>query len=119
MTALPTDPHHAGPRYYRGLADGTVLAEGISGKDAAPLEPRYDLRNHSPTGFAWGYSGSGPSQLALALLADALGDDDLALDFYQRFKDRFVARLPGGEAWGPVAAEEIRMDLAEMIAAMA
>lgn len=43
----------------------------------------------------------------------------MALYFYQHFKDRFVARLPGGEAWGPVAAEEIRMYLAEMIAATA
>jgi len=28
--------------------------------------PRSDLRNHSPNGFEWGYSGSGPAQLALA-----------------------------------------------------
>ena len=119
MTALPANANHDGPRYYRGFADGTVLAEGTGGADAAPLEPLHDLRNHSSTGFAWGYSGSGPSQLALALLADSLGDDDLALEFYQRFKDRFVARLPGGEAWGPVAVEEIRMVLAEMIAAKA
>jgi hypothetical protein len=34
------------------------------------------LRN-SPTGFGWGYGGSGPAQLALALLADSLGDNDL------------------------------------------
>lgn len=26
------------------------------------------VRNHSPTGFAWGYGGSGPAQLALAVL---------------------------------------------------
>lgn len=44
-----------------------------------PLEPRHDLRNHSPDGFEWGYSGSGPAQLALALAADVLGDDDRAV----------------------------------------
>ena len=38
------------------------------------LEPRLDLRNHSPTGFSWGYLGSGCAQLALALLVDVLGD---------------------------------------------
>jgi hypothetical protein len=26
------------------------------------------VRNHSPDGFSWGYAGSGPSQLALAVL---------------------------------------------------
>lgn len=51
MTALPTNPNHDGPRYSRGLADGTVVAEGIHGADAAPLVPQYDLRNHSPTSF--------------------------------------------------------------------
>ena len=34
------------------------------------LDPRFDLRNHSPDGFEWGYYGSGPAQLALALLCD-------------------------------------------------
>lgn len=63
---------------------GTVLA----------LPPRLDLRNHSPTGFAWGYGGSGPAQLALALLADATGNDELALKHYQCFKAQVVANLP-------------------------
>ena len=50
------------------------------------LHPRHDLRNHSPTGFEWSYSGSGPAQLALALAADVLGDDDYAQEIYQRLK---------------------------------
>lgn len=58
------------------------------------LDPRYDLRNHSPDGFAWGYGGSGPAQLALALLADATGDDELAQRHYQDFKFAVVARWP-------------------------
>jgi hypothetical protein len=36
----------------------------------SPLSLRTDLRNHSPSGHAWGYSGSGPAQLALDMLAD-------------------------------------------------
>jgi hypothetical protein len=36
------------------------------------LDPRLDLFNHSPTGFEYGYAGSGPAQLALAILADHL-----------------------------------------------
>jgi len=30
-----------------------------------PLPPRLDLFNHSPGGFEWGYSGSGPAQYLL------------------------------------------------------
>ena len=45
--------------------------------NGVPLDPRPDLRNHSPTGFEWGYGGSGPAELALALLADHFDDDEL------------------------------------------
>jgi hypothetical protein len=62
-----------------------VVHDSESGKTRG-LPPRYDLRNHSPDGFAWGYGGSGPSQLALAILADHFGDDEKALRSYQDFK---------------------------------
>lgn len=58
-----------------------------------PLHSRLDLYNHSPTGFEWGYHGSGPAQLALALLADATGDDNLAVGMHQLFKEEVVANL--------------------------
>ena len=58
------------------------------------LDPRLDLENKSPTGFAWGYPGSGPAQLALAILADHTGDDATALRFYQDFKQAFIATAP-------------------------
>jgi hypothetical protein len=57
------------------------------------LNPRFDLWNHSPTGFEWGYTGSGPAQLALALLADHLADDQEALEIYQSFKVAIVGGL--------------------------
>ena len=57
-----------------------------------PVSPRNDLRNHSPDGFEFGYGGSGPAQLALAILADALGDDERALNLYQQFKWDIVSR---------------------------
>jgi hypothetical protein len=59
-----------------------------------PLDFRLDLRNHSPTGFEWGYCGSGPAQLALAILADHLESGDAALEFYQRFKWEVIVGLP-------------------------
>ena len=62
--------------------------------NGTPLDPRLDLRNHSPTGFEWGYCGSGPAQLALAILADHCGDDRQAFDFHHRFKWAVVAEFP-------------------------
>lgn len=67
--------------------------------DDGPLSPRTDLVNHSPDGFAWGYGGSGPAQLALALLADATGDDQYAMDHYQWFKRRIVEGLDKDKTW--------------------
>jgi hypothetical protein len=64
-----------------------------------PLNPRLDLMNHSPTGFSWGYGGSGAAQLALALAAWVLEDDRLALDCYQGLKWKLVAQLPFSQPW--------------------
>ena len=58
-----------------------------------PLPWRLDLRNHSPTGLEWGYGGSGPAQLALAILADAVGDAG-ALAHSQAYKWDVIAGLP-------------------------
>lgn len=62
--------------------------------DGRKLNPRLDLRCHSPAEFEWGYGGSGPAQLALAILADHLGNDEEALNLYQRFKWAVIANLP-------------------------
>lgn len=56
---------------------------------------------HSPTGFGWGYGGSGPADLALNMLYDYLlrtkhkGARDLALDLHQSFKWGFIAQQTG------------------------
>jgi hypothetical protein len=69
-----------------------------------PLNPRHDLCNHSPDGFAWGYGGSGPAQLSLALLAD-LTDDETAQKYYQDFKWYFTSHLDQDECWTATAVE--------------
>jgi len=62
--------------------------------DGRPLRARLDLWSHSPAEFEWGYCGHGPAQLALAILADHLGNDEEALNLYQRFKWAVIAELP-------------------------
>ena len=62
--------------------------------DGRTLRFRRDLRCHSPAEFEWSYGGSGPAQLALAILADHLDNDQEALNLYQRFKWAVIAGLP-------------------------
>jgi hypothetical protein len=59
-----------------------------------PLPLRLDLWNHSQTGFEFGYGGSGPAQLALAILADCCGDE-IAVTYHQAFKWAVIARITG------------------------
>lgn len=60
------------------------------------IPERQDLVNHSPTGFCWGYGGSGPAQAALAILAHYFSDT-IALKYYQAFKFGVLSRLPMDE----------------------
>ena len=73
-----------------GWRSGYAVDVTVNGR---PLKPRFDLWNHSPTGFEWGYGGSGPAQLALALLADHLGNDQEAVAYHQHFKFAVIARV--------------------------
>ena len=77
-------------KLYRG---GRSLDGAVVTVDGEPLDPRYDLRRLSATGFEWTYEGAGPAQLALALLAEHLGDDRQALALYERFMRHLVAEL--------------------------
>lgn len=81
----------------RGNPVQAVVTVHEEGREPQPLELRHDLRLHSAE-FNWGYGGSGPAQLALALAADVLGDDDQAQDVYQRLKFRLIGRLPN-DGW--------------------
>jgi hypothetical protein len=95
-----TTPYHGAPPLFRlqlrlqfGPVHGIRTERGAAvvveeDRRRRDLDPRHDSRNHSPTGFEWGYSGSGPAQLALALAADVLGDDERAQ------ASRFTPSLP-------------------------
>jgi hypothetical protein len=76
----------------------------VDGKDfeRLMLQKSLEIRNHSPTGFEFGYGGSGPHQLTLALLMDATGDSDLAERFYHDFLVEHVCcwdREETSEGW--------------------
>ncbi len=77
---------------YEGRREGYAVIVTVDGRR---LNPRFDLWNHSPTGFEWGYCGSGPAQLALAILADHCQNDEQAFNFHHRFKWAVIAELPG------------------------
>lgn len=103
------------PRFiYTGARSSNAgaghVAVSIEGESrSTPLPPRHDVRNHSPDGFQWGYGGSGPAQLALALCIHALACErgitfavafprsqeliDRASRVYQDFKFAVIARI--------------------------
>lgn len=87
-------------KVYRGNRSGydrkiEVVEDGVS-SDLSP-EHSQEIINHLPDGFNWGYSGSGPAQLALRLLLDVTGDQVVASRYYQQFKADAVSQF--GERW--------------------
>lgn len=69
------------------------------------------LTLHSPTGFEWGYGGSGPADLALNILVRfGLSEFD-ATNLHQDFKWKFIAPMPA--EGGVIRASEIACWVAE------
>ncbi len=81
---------YAGERTERGAAVAVVDLETRVGR---PLPTGLQYVRHSPTGFEWGYLGSGPAQLAFAILLDHFGDPAPARLYYQSFKFEVIAGL--------------------------
>lgn len=67
----------------------------VDGKEL-DLARSLTFRRHSPTGFSHGYGGSGPAQLALAILLECVSKKE-ALNNYQDFKWEVIAQLPFGK----------------------
>jgi hypothetical protein len=89
-------------KVYRGRRDAAGVDVTVQFQDrhgATRLRPlRLVQPRHSPTGFSWGYEGSGCAELARQLLRDVFGSE--ALDqpwLYQRFKRAYVAHW--GDTW--------------------
>jgi len=73
---------------------GTVLLDGA--RLPLPALNGEVERRHSPTGYQWGYAGSGPAELARAILVALYPDDPLVRlpVCYQHFKADVIAKLP-------------------------
>ena len=75
---------------YRGDRTIDGIAVTVDGK---PLPQRTDIAKLSSDGFEWSYEGQAPAQLALALLADHLGDEHRGGD---RHDDDEATPVPPG-----------------------
>jgi hypothetical protein len=81
--------------------DGNLSDEHVfvvrDGK-ARLLDPRNDLADCSD-GVSWGYPGSGPAQLAVAMLMELLGDWERVQRIRYEFQEFFAARIPQARNW--------------------
>lgn len=93
---------------YQGdrTIDGIVVTV-----DDTPLDPRLDIKTFTRNGFEWTFEGEESQQLALAILADHLGDADRALSLSEPFMRAVVANFDN--AWELSSA-----DVDEAIAAL-
>jgi hypothetical protein len=94
---------------YRGRRSETGVEVTVDGQ---PLDARIDLRDFRASGFEWGYEGSGPSQLALAILADHAGPQH-ALGNYRNFMRHIVAEIQDDE-W-TLTGEDIDRQASEIV----
>lgn len=90
--------------YRQGQAGGACLVtvRTDAGDEVilplAPINPKLEFR-HSPDGFQWSYSGSGPTELARAILVRFYPDDDRVRHprCYRAFRDAFLSGLKADE----------------------
>ena len=79
-----------------GAGSSTTCARERLFVDGVEITPGESLTlvNHSPSGFAWGYSGRGADQTALAICLYIFQNTDVAKAIYQPFKAQFVQQWP-------------------------
>ena len=61
--------------------------------DGRKLDEHYEIKQFTRYGFEWTYEGDSPQQLALAILAEQLGDSQRALRLSEPFMKKVVANL--------------------------
>ena len=103
--------------YVGFRVDGRAVVLNLSEHRRLSPDRSLDVVNHSPSGFEWGYAGSGPAQLACGLLLDYYDDAQIAREHYIAFRTRVISQL---ECDGPAACwhltgEEIDAAMATII----
>ena len=91
-------PYYFGQRSHDRCEVFCCEGEPDYGLSPLDLAGSLSIRNHSPAGWEWGYGGSGPAQLALAILFHATGSQSQAERYYQRFKGAYVCHFPS-DSW--------------------
>ncbi|HEY3795727.1 MAG TPA: DUF6166 domain-containing protein [Bradyrhizobium sp.] len=84
------------------LGDRTIDGVKVT-VDGVALDPRLQVKEFTKNGFEWSYEGPEPRQLALALLADHLGDDAAAMASVEPFMRAVVANF--GNEWEMTSAD--------------
>ena len=90
-------------RIFEGIAHQTPFSRDVlitdENRSTILLKPDRSqaVKNHSPDGFNWGYGGSGPAQLALAILLEVTGDERTALAHYHNFERQVIAAITSQE----------------------
>ena len=96
---------------YYGHAATTERPASVMVRDQRPQALAHHVR-HSPTGFNWGYGGSGPSELSRCILLDSFGITECPFapkecqcqsswvePTYQGFLSDVVSKLAKDEDW--------------------
>ncbi len=116
--------------------EASVFVQNVVDDEPADSRPLTHIPYHSPDGFEWGYAGSGPADLALAILADYFEEPpefvlaalrsmwtprSKAAALHQSFKEQFVAtehrdewQLPGDEIDAFLQTPAVRKRLEEL-----
>ena len=100
--------------YVGFRVDGRAIVLNLSEHRRLFSDRSLDVVNHSPSGFEWGYAGSGPAQLACGLLLDYYDDESFVREHYIAFRNRVISQL---ECDGPAACWHLTGE--EIDAAMA
>lgn len=77
-------------KQYRGERTIDGIRVTVNGK---PLSAHTDVKQFTAYGFEWSYEGESPQQLALAILADFLGDTGRAIESSEPFMKTVIANL--------------------------
>jgi hypothetical protein len=82
IVLVSDDPRFPEDVFFRKLLDGNI-----------ETNVRQQQAKHSPTGYGWGYGGSGAADLAFNILLRFVGPEE-AWIHHQDFKWEFISKAP-------------------------